>query len=178
MADEESDLILYDIRNNAVSVIENDPYELECFPAWSPDGRMLYYVSAHYDAPIDADRRNRVFLDSRNIRYDLYRKPFDPDTRTWGPKELILETSAMDKSATLPRVSPDGRLLMFAVAPYGVFHIWHREADLWLMDLENDSVWCLVPFGVASLSASPFFTSVFRRHERLEGIFVFDFDVL
>ena len=142
VADEESDLILYDIRNNAVSVIENDPYELECFPAWSPDGRMLYYVSAHYDAPIDADRRNRVFLDSRNIRYDLYRKPFDPDTRTWGPKELILETSAMDKSATLPRVSPDGRLLMFAVAPYGVFHIWHREADLWLMDLENDSVWC------------------------------------
>ena len=141
VADEESDLILYDIKNNTVSIIENDPAQFECFPAWSPDGRMLYYVSAHYEAPFDADRKNRVFLDSRSIRYDLYRKPFDPDTRTWSPSELILETSAQGMSTTLPRVSPDGHLLMFAVAPYGVFHIWHRDADLWLMDLENDSVW-------------------------------------
>ena len=140
VADEESDLILYDIRNNAVSVIENDPNEFECFPAWSPDGKELYYVSAHYEAPFDENRRNKVFLDSRKIRYDLYRKPFDPDTRTWGKSERILEASADSNSITLPRISPDGRYLMFSMAPYGVFHIWHRESDLWLMDLENDTV--------------------------------------
>ena len=38
-------------------------------------------------------------------------------------------------SATLPRISPDGRYLMFAMGAYGCFHIWHKDADLWLMDL-------------------------------------------
>lgn len=141
VADEESDLILYDIRNNTVSVIENDSSEFECYPAWSPDGRMLYYVSAHYDAPYDARRKDQVFLNSRQIRYDLYCKPFDPDTRTWGKSVLLFEPSYSDRSATLPRVSPDGKLLMFSMAPYGVFHIWHRESDLWIMNLEDGSVW-------------------------------------
>ena len=43
----------------------------------------------------------------------------------------------MDKSATLPRISPDGRFLMFTLAEYGVFHIWHRDADLWMLDLRS-----------------------------------------
>ena len=77
VADEESDLILYDIKNRTVGIIENDPMEFECFPAWSPDGRTLYYVSAHYEAPFDAQRKDRVFVQSREIRYDLYRKSFD-----------------------------------------------------------------------------------------------------
>ena len=141
VADEESDLILYDIKNNAVSVIENDSAEFECFPAWSPDGRMLYYVSAHYDIPFNAQRKDRVFMDSREIRYDLYCKPFDPDTRTWGKSVLLFQASSENKSVTLPRISPDGRLLMFSMAPYGVFHIWHRESDLWVMNLGNGSIW-------------------------------------
>ena len=141
VADEESDLILYDIKNNSVSIIENDSSEFECFPAWSPDGRMLYYVSAHYEAPYDDLRRDRVFLDSREIRYDLYCKPFDPDTRTWGKSVLLYQSSSDNKSVTLPRVSPDGRLLMFSMAPYGVFHIWHRESDLWIMNLDDGSIW-------------------------------------
>ena len=141
VADEESDLILYDIKNNSVSVIENDSSEFECYPAWSPDGRMLYYVSAHYEAPFNAQRKDRIFLDSHEIRYDLYCKPFDPDTRTWGKSVLLFEPSYSDRSATLPRVSPDGKLLMFSMAPYGVFHIWHRESDLWVMNLEDGSIW-------------------------------------
>ena len=140
VADEESDLILYDIRNNSVSVIENDSAEFECFPAWSPDGRMLYYVSAHYEAPFNSQRRDQVFLDSREIRYDLYCKPFDPDTRTWGKSMLLFEPSRNDSSVTLPRISPDGNLLMFSMAPYGVFHIWHRESDLWVMNLNDGSI--------------------------------------
>ena len=45
-------------------------------------------------------------------------------------------------SATLPRVSPDGRWLMFSIAPYGVFHIWHRQSDLWIMDLNDGTMRC------------------------------------
>ena len=140
VADEESDLILYDIRNGAVSIIENDSSEFECFPAWSPDGRMLYYVSAHYESPFDSQRRDRVFMESREIKYDLYRKPFDPETRTWGKSELLYKASDDGMSVTLPRISPDGQWLMCSIAPYGVFHIWHRESSLWMMNLKDGSV--------------------------------------
>lgn len=142
VVDLQSDLILYNIKENSVSIIENDPAQFECFPAWSPDGSTLYYVSARYDAPYTdmESRMDRVFEDCRNIKYDLYRKPFDPDTRTWGQSELLFDAAAIDKSVTLPRVSPDGRWLMFAMASYGVFHIWHRDADLYMMDLRDGSV--------------------------------------
>jgi len=140
VVDLESDLIMYDIKGNAVSVIENDPDQFECFPAWSPDGRMLYYVSAHYETPFDDDRMDRIFADSRNIKYNLYCKPFDPDTRTWGKSVLLFDAAAVGKSVTLPRVSPDGRRLIFALGEYGVFHIWHRDSDLWMMDLANGSM--------------------------------------
>lgn len=140
VADEESDLILYDIDHNSVSIIENDSSQFECFPAWSPDGKTLYYVSAHYDAPFNSQRRDQVFIDSRDIRYDLYSKPFDPETRTWDKSHMLIDAAAASKSITLPRVSPDGRWLMFTIAEYGVFHIWHRDADLYLMDLKDGSI--------------------------------------
>ena len=139
VADEASDLILYDIKSNAVSIIENDSNRFECFPAWTPDGRALYYVSADYNAPFDNNRSSRVFLDSRSIRYNLFRKPFNPDTRTWGESELVVDAAKMEKSITLPRISPDGKRLIFSMGGYGVFHIWHKDADLYMMDLSDGS---------------------------------------
>ena len=47
--DENNDIILYDTRNNAVSVIENDSSELECFPGWSarsvPTGKLRFSLT-------------------------------------------------------------------------------------------------------------------------------------
>ena len=43
-------------------------------------------------------------------------------------------------SALLPRISPDGRFLLFSLADHGVFHIWHHDADLWMMDLQTGKV--------------------------------------
>ena len=138
--DLESDLILYDIQDNSVSIIENDTDQFEVFPAWAPDGRTLYYVSAYY--PIDPSRKREVqlFNNYDSLHYDLYAKPFNPDTGTWGQSLKIVDAAAMGRSITLPRVSPDGRYLMFAMGEFGVFHIWHRDADLYLMDLENGTI--------------------------------------
>ena len=47
--DTRSDLIAYDVEKNEVTNIENDPAELECFPFWAPDGKTLYYCSAHFE---------------------------------------------------------------------------------------------------------------------------------
>lgn len=140
VADEESDLILYDIKANAVSIIENDSDRFECFPAWTPDGKTLYYVAADYKAPFGPEREDKVFLDSRDIKYNLYRKPFNPDTRTWGRSELVVDAASMDRSITLPRISPDGSKLLFSMGGYGVFHIWHKDADLYIMDISDGRI--------------------------------------
>ena len=140
VADEESDLILYDINSNSVSIIENDSNRFECFPSWSPDGRTLYYVAADYKAPFGPEREDKVFIDSHTIKYDLYRKSFNPDTRTWGPCELVIDAASMNQSITLPRISPDGRKLLFSMGEYGVFHIWHKDADLYIMDIADSTI--------------------------------------
>ena len=37
----------------------------------------------------------------------------------------------------MPRISYDGRFLLYTLSNYGCFPIWHPEADLWMMDLET-----------------------------------------
>ena len=134
--DTASDLIAYDIDSGEVMNIENDPDELEVFPAWSPDGRTLYYSSAHFvrnEAIKDASADVVSRIDS--LQYHLYRKSFDPETKTFGPRERLRVDSL--QSAVLPRISPDGRYLIFTTGCHGYFHIWHHDADLWMLDLQS-----------------------------------------
>jgi len=133
--DTQSDLIAYDVEKNEVTNIERSSDELEVFPHWAPDGRTLYYCSAHFEYKDTIDQGVEYIARAEEVKYNLYKKSFDPETRQFGPRELVFDAAAMDKSATLPRVSPDGRFLLFALAEYGVFHIWHRDADLWMLDL-------------------------------------------
>ena len=137
--DEENDIILYSTHDNTVSVIENDSSELECFPGWSADGRTLYYVSAHYVAPYGPDRKNQMFIDREKLHFNLYSKPFDPDTRTWGPKKLIYDAAAIDSSMTWPRVSPDGRWMVCCVSTHGIFPLDQIASDFVIYDLEDQS---------------------------------------
>ncbi len=148
--DTASDLIVYDMERGTVANIENDPDEMEVFPAWAPDGKTLYYCSAHFvrnDSIENASTDVVSRIDS--LRYTLYRKRFDPATKTFGPKEALHIACATDstartpgqaspaRSAALPRISPDGRYLLFTVASHGYFHIWHHDADLWMADLQG-----------------------------------------
>lgn len=135
-----SDLILYDITENTVCKVEAEADELETYPAWSPDGKMLYYVAAHFVCDDSMDVETQFTRNYRQVRYDLYRKPFDIETKTFGPKELLYSASEENRSATLPRISPDGRFLLLTIGDYGCFHIWHKSSDLFLMDLQSDSL--------------------------------------
>ena len=158
--DSASDLIAYDVEKNEVTNIENDTTEFEVFPCWAPDGKTIYYCSAHFEFPDTMSHDVQVIMRAKEVKYNIYKKSFDPDTYTFGPRELVLAPTNLPPlgeasdavnqlqaspsggrlvgaSATLPRVSPDGRFLMFTLGNYGVFHIWHHEADLWLMDLQT-----------------------------------------
>ena len=138
--DSESDLIAYDVEKNEVTNIENDSTEMECFPFWAPDGKTLYYCSAHFEYRDTIDKGKEFITRTQEAKYNLYKKSFDPETMQFGPRELVFSADSLDKSATLPRISPDGRFLMFTLAQYGVFHIWHHDADLWMLDLKTGQV--------------------------------------
>ena len=135
-----SDLIAYDVNKNEVTNIENAEDEFEVFPVWAPDGKTVYYCSAHFEFRDTVSHDVEVVRRYSEVKYNIYKKSFNPDTYEFGPRELVFQADSIDKSATLPRVSPDGRFLMFTLGHYGVFHIWHREADLYLLDLASGEV--------------------------------------
>ncbi|MBP1675463.1 MAG: hypothetical protein H6Q20_22 [Bacteroidetes bacterium] len=131
--DTRSNLILYDIDKNRLHVIANDTTTLETFPSWSPDGKYLYYAAAKY--PEGLSSKDRIVFKYNDIHYNIYRRAFNSSTYEFGSPELIFDASAIRKSATLPRISPDNKYLLFTLADYGTFHIWHKSSDLHLIDL-------------------------------------------
>ncbi len=140
--DTKSDLIMYDVANHEVSVIANDSDELEVFPTWSPDGRTLYYCSAYLPADSMGTEAESTIARYRDIHYNIYAKDFDTETHRFGPRRLVYDAAAVGRSATLPRVSPDGKRMVFSLGYYGCFHIWHPESDIYMLELsqEGDSL--------------------------------------
>ena len=141
--DTESDLIAYDVERNEVTNIEKEAIEFEVFPTWAPDGKALYYCSAHFEFKDTVSPGVELIQRFKEVKYNIYRKRFDLETKTFGPRELVFRADTLDMSTTLPRVSPDGRYLMFTMGKYGVFHIWHKDADLYMLDLANGKVRCM-----------------------------------
>lgn len=130
VSDLESSLVLYDIDRNEIMAIDLPDKEqyMDTYPEWSPDGKYLYFCRA--------PKVGEVFkYDS--VRYNLCRVPFDPSTRKTGAVELIYDASALNKSISFPRISPDGRFLVLTLHNYGCFPIWHKEADLLSIDLQT-----------------------------------------
>ena len=106
---------------------------LEMYPTWSADGRYLYFCSA----PITWADRNVVPEYYNQIKYDLVRTSYDIDRDQWGPLESVLSAEDTDLSILLPRISPDGRWLLFCMCDYGCFPVYRHSSDLYMMDLES-----------------------------------------
>ncbi len=129
-----------------MSIISNDSTLLEVFPTWSPDGKWLYYCKS---VPLPEELRDKDIRSTfQKIQYNLYRRPFDLASHSFGEEELVYDAASANKSVTLPRISPDGRYLLFAEGQYGCFHIWHHDADIVCLPLDQDS-------GINSAEESP-----------------------
>ena len=137
--DRKSGLILYDIRKNEVRTIIDGRDDLETFPSWAPDGKSLYFASARYIPKIDNVAQD-LAINYKKIKYDLYKILFNPQTAEFGDVDTVFRASAIGKSATFPRLSPSGRYLMFTMAEFGNFHIWHKMSDLYLMNMETGEI--------------------------------------
>lgn len=141
-----SDLLFYDVERNKISNILKTDSLMETFPAWAPDGQSLYYCMAplpQYSLIPDSLKQNKntrsdvVMSHYKEVRYNLWSMTFDERTRTFSSPRLEMDCAAVGKSATLPRVSPDGRFLLFTLGDFGQFHIWHKSSDLWIKDLST-----------------------------------------
>ena len=128
-----SDLLVYHPQTHELllSPLLQQKEAFETFPAFSPDGRTLYFCSANAkDIP-----------DFKEVRYNLCRISFDAETGTFGNQvDTLVNAASMQKSISFPRPSYDGKYLMFTLSDYGNFSIWHKEADLWLLNLEDGSI--------------------------------------
>ena len=142
--DKASDIIVYNPVTDVVSHVANSPVDLEVFPCWSPDGETLYYCSAHFEqTDTSLQMEGEMVIRYKEVKYDVLRRPWNPVTGEFGAVDTVFAASAIGKSATFPRISPDGRYLLIALAEYGCFHIWHKDADLYVMDLETKAMWPL-----------------------------------
>jgi len=141
VADKRSDLLLYSLADDRVVPVEDAFADFECYPAWDPAGRRLFTARARTGyTQADADRfkdGSQGFAALTNLCYDLVVRTFDPATRAFSEPRLLVDGPASGRSVSFPRVSPDGRWLVMAVGPCGIFHVWHGASDLWILDLEK-----------------------------------------
>lgn len=141
-----SDLLFYDADKNEVKHVLHSKDYLETFPAWAPDGKTLYYCSAYVPTLAEIeDSLASAFITSRydSTYYNLMSLSFDEKTQTFGAPTTVIDAASQHKSISVPRVSPDGRYLLYTQGDYGQFHIWHQSSDLWVKDLQNDSTYAL-----------------------------------
>lgn len=132
--DTKSDVYVYDLKRDEVlrSPLLSDSVRLETFPTFAADGSAIYYCVAEGDVHPSA-------IDS--VHYSLCRVDFDPATGKFGSTvDTIVSGIRGERSVSHPRVSPDGRRLLYTVSDFGTFPIWHREADLQMVDLKSGEI--------------------------------------
>ncbi len=133
--DEASDVVVYNVNTKEIawSPLTKAENRFETFPTFSPDGKWLYFCSAEAVAPMPDKYRE--------ARYGLYRIAFNAEDMSFGDSlECVYDAPADSASVSFPRISPDGRFLCFTRHGYGNFSIWHKDADLWMVDLSDGSV--------------------------------------
>lgn len=125
-----SDVEIWDIRTNQLilsPLLRTE--DLEIFPAFSHDGKWLYYsTSKPCNVPYEYDK----------VKCSLCRVAFDAEKGVIGEKvDTLLNGPATGLSYTLVRPSYDGRWLMYTVSCRGNFPVCQNDANLWLMDLKD-----------------------------------------
>lgn len=132
--DTASDLVVADFDANRIHISAGFARKdkLETFPCFSADGKWVYYCCADtLSLPENI----------RNLKYSLYRARFnDKKGCLEGEPMIVRDAAANGGSVCHPKCSPDGRWILYTVADYGTFPIWHTECDLELMELTTGRI--------------------------------------
>ncbi|MCM1041949.1 MAG: hypothetical protein NC396_05935 [Bacteroides sp.] len=118
----------------------------QVFPAWSPDGTRLYFCRSPkkdygvfpFPQYIDSSlsmRQNRT----EQIWDDLMQMDFDPQAGVFSDLRCVYPFSQMRKSATMPKVSRDGRFLIVSLLQTSTFPL-QNLGDFYRLDLNADTI--------------------------------------
>ena len=129
------DIMVYDLlRNRIFSDMRICAEEKEeTFPAFSPDGRTLYFCQSLTPSK---DSTEEDYVDySKKIKYSLVSIEFDAEAGAFGRMDTLVDAAESGGTVSFPRISPDGRFLVFCLSDHGTFPIRHPESDLYVLDL-------------------------------------------
>jgi hypothetical protein len=134
--DNNSDLVVYDINQKKIHTVPqlSRKQALETWPAWTPDGRYLYFCSAPI---LWTDFRKTPPDNFEKVRYSLLRALYNTAENTWGPVDTVLSPRQTGLSVSQPRISHDGRFLLFCMHEYGGYPHTQKSSDLYMMELAS-----------------------------------------
>jgi Flp pilus assembly protein TadD len=99
----------------------DDPDYVQTSAFWSPDGKYLVYSRAKARDPYPPGVQRATYANDPNetqIQYDLYRIPFNDGKG--GAPERIVGASENGMSNNFPKVSPDGKWIVFVRCKNGL----------------------------------------------------------
>ncbi len=132
-----SGIAVYDLATHtfATTPALSAPDQMATYPCWSSDGAQLYYTQARLPWP--AGTADVPPPDFDRAWYRLQRIAYDPGCAGFGAAEEVAPQLPQRQSYVFPRVSPDGRWLLYTRCDFGCFPIHHPESDLGLLDLRT-----------------------------------------
>ena len=133
--DTDSAIAYYDCRSKTIKTSPefSRKENLETWPAWSGDGRYLYFCNTKKTW---TDLNEILEKGYEKIKYDLVRISYDVNEDRWGNVETALSSQQTGLSISMPRISPDNRWLVFCMGDYGYFPPWEKSSDLYIIDLK------------------------------------------
>ncbi len=110
----------------------DDPRYVQTNAVWSSDGKYLVFARAPARDPNPQGVPLAAFANDPNelqVRYDLYRIPFNEGRG--GTPEAVAGASANGFSNTFPKVSPDGRWIVFVRCRNGL--LMRPDSELYIV---------------------------------------------
>jgi Flp pilus assembly protein TadD len=114
----------------------DDPNYVQTSAFWSPDGRYLIYSRAAAKDPYSPGQKAATYANDPNetqIQYDLYRIPFNDGKG--GKPERVLGASQNGMSNNFPKVSPDGKWIVFVECRNGL--LMRPDSKLYIVPFEG-----------------------------------------
>jgi hypothetical protein len=134
--DHTSGILIYDlVKNKTLSVPQLFRKEiLETWPCWSSDGKYLYFCAAfvlwddfNINPPPNLDK----------LKYSLLRISYNQETEKWGNIDTVISSNVTGLSISQPKISPDGRFMIFCMHKSGNSPYAEPTSDLYLMQTSN-----------------------------------------
>jgi len=114
----------------------DDPGYVQTDGVWSPDGSYLVFARAEAKDPYPPDGKMASYANDPvelPIQYNLYRVPFNGGRG--GKAEAIAGASDNGMSNTFPKVSPDGRWIVFVKCHNG--QLMRPDSQLWIVPAQG-----------------------------------------